>query len=174
MYTTHPARHFSVGRLLTGGVPTLAPAIATFLQDPNAGGSSEGNNGWHQGTMHAPLLGLRNETGALLRARAEAPAPLPGFRFRFFSGEPGMADEAAAEVFSNLASGVQLALLQPGDDAAQSVAVLPGWPCAWGVRWRLRAPGNTSVEGAWEGGALQSLTVLPPERAPAVRLAPGC
>ena len=174
MYAVHPARHFSVGRLLSGGVASLAPAIATFYADANAGGSPAGNKGWHQGTMHAPLLGLRAETGALLRARAAAPAPLPGFRFRFFSGEPGMAGEAAAEVFSNLASGVQLALLQPGDDGAQSVAVLPGWPCAWGVRWRLRAPGNTSVEGVWEGGALQSLVVQPPERAPAVRLAPGC
>jgi hypothetical protein len=56
LYSVHPTRHFSVGRLLTGGVGSLEAAVATFFADPNAGGSATGNNGWHQGTMHAPLL----------------------------------------------------------------------------------------------------------------------
>ena len=172
MYSTHPARTFSVGRSLTAGVD-LAPAIATFKADPNAGGSAAGNDGWHQGTMHAPLLGLRNETAQLLLARTHG-KPLPGFRFPFFSAEAGMADEAAAEAFSNLAAGAQFALLQPGDDAQASIVLLPGWPCQWDVHFKLHAPLQTVVEGVWAGGALASLTVTPPERAAAVILAPGC
>ena len=49
MYSVHPARHFSMGRALTGGVAGgvagLAPAVATFHADPNSGASSTGNNG---------------------------------------------------------------------------------------------------------------------------------
>ena len=171
LYSVHPARHFSVGRALTGGVASLAPAVATFHADPNAGGSPAGNDGWHQAAMHAPLLGLRNETGALLLERTVG-TPLPGYRFPFFSGEDGMADEAAVEVFSNLQAGVQYAVLQPGEGG--TVVVLPGWPCAWDVHFRLRAPGNATVEGVWRGGQLVNLTVLPVERAPWVKVAPGC
>jgi hypothetical protein len=171
LYSVHPTRHFSVGRLVTGGVTSLAPAVATFFSDPNAGGSAKGNNGWHQGTMHAPLLGLRNETGALLVART-AGTPLPGFRLPFFSAEDGMGDEAACEAFSNLASGVQFALLQPGEQGA--VVALPGWPCAWDVHFKLRAPQNTTVEGVWRGGQLRNLTVVPASRAPFVYVAKGC
>jgi hypothetical protein len=171
LYSVHPTRHFSVGRLATGGVASLAPAVATFFADPNAGGSAAGNNGWHQAPMHAPLLGLRNETAALL-ARRTAGSPLPGYRFPFFSGENGMADEAAAEIFSNLQAGVQFALLQPGEGG--SVVAFPGWPCAWDVHFRLRAPGNTTVEGRWRGGALVNLTVVPSSRAPWVHVATGC
>jgi hypothetical protein len=98
--------------------------------------------------------------------------PLPGFRFPFFSGEDGMADEAAVEIFSNLQAGVQFALLQPGEQGA--VVAFPGWPCEWDVHFRLRAPLNTTVEGVWRGGALVNLTVVPPARAAAVIVAAGC
>jgi hypothetical protein len=171
LYAVHPARHFSIGRLLTGGVPSIAAAIATFYTDPNAGGSAEGNNGWHQGTMHAPLLGLRAETAALLVNRTRG-TPLPGYRFPFFSAEDGMGDEAACEAFSNLAAGVQHALLQAGEHG--EIVVLPGWPCAWDVHFKLRAPANTTVEGVFKGGKLLSLSVVPASRAADVIVAPGC
>ena len=171
MYSVHPTRHFSVGRLLTGGVASLAPAVATFFADPDAGGSAIGNNGWHQAPMHAPLLGLRNETAALLVNRTKG-TPLPGYRLPFFSAEEGMGDEAACEAFSNLASGVQFALSQPGENG--SVVVLPSWPCEWDVHFKLRAPVNTSIEGVWKGGKLLSLTVIPQSRTPWVQVAPGC
>ena len=172
-YATHPARLFSVGRLLTGGVASLAPAIAAYRADPNAGGG-EGNNGWHQGPMLAALLGLRNETGALFLGRVPAGPSLPGFRFPFFTAEDGMGDEAAAEVFSNLQGGVGLALVQPGEDAEGRVVVLPGWPCGWDVHFKLQAPRNTSVEVVWAGGKVRSLEVVPAERKGSVVIAPGC
>ncbi len=171
MYSVHPTRHFSVGRLLTGGVASLTQAVATFYADPNSGGSPTGNDGWHQGTMHAPLLGLRNETAALLVNRTTG-KPLPGYRLKFFSGEDGMGDEAACEAFSNLASGVQFALLQPGEQGA--VVLFPGWPCTWDVHFKLRAPMNTTIEGVWKGGKLFNLTVVPESRTPWVQIAPGC
>ena len=135
LYAVHPARLFSVAANLTrpGGCD-LGRSVRTYWADPNAGGSPEGNNGWHQATMHAPLLGLRNETAALLLGRV-AGAPLPGYRFPFFSGEDGMNDFPSVEQFSNLQAGAQLALLQAGEDAQSwdepgSIVLLPGWPCA--------------------------------------------
>ena len=114
---------------------------------------------------------MRNETAALLVARTQG-TPLPGFRFPFFSAEDGMGDEAACEAFSNLASGVQFGLLQPGENG--TVVVLPGWPCQWDVHFKLRAPRNTTVEGVWKGGKLLNLTVVPAWRMPWVQVAPGC
>ena len=152
--------------------------MRTFAADPNAGGSPEGNNGWHQGTMHAPLLGLRNETAALLLGRV-AGSPLPGYRFPFFSGEDGMSDFPSVEQFSNLQAGAQFALIQAGEDAADwgapgSIVLLPGWPCSWDVSFRLRAPFNTSVTVVWANSSLQSLDVDPPARRADVLFAPGC
>jgi hypothetical protein len=86
-----------------------------------------------------------------------------------------MADDPSVEHFSNLAAGIQWALLQPGDnDATGDAALLPGWPCAWNVSFRLRAPAGATVAAEWAGGQLQSLVVDPPSRAPHVLIAPGC
>jgi len=173
LYAVHPARALSAARALAGGGPPVAPAVAAFFADPNAGGAA-GNNGWHQGAQLAALLGLRNATAARLAARAAYRAPLPGFRFEFFAGEDGMGDEPAAEVFSNLQAALQLALLAPADDADGTAVLLPAWPCDVDVAFRLRAPRNATVTVAWAGGRLKSLVVDPPERAPFVVVAPGC
>jgi hypothetical protein len=173
LYSVHPARIFSAARVLAGAGPALAPAIAAFWADPNASGPG-GNDGWHQGAQLAALLGLRNETAARLAGRAAFRTPLPGFRFEFFSGEHGMGDEAAAEVFSNLQAALQLALLQPADDADGTAVLLPAWPCGVDVTYRLRAPRNATVTVVWAGGKLASLVVDPPERARFVVVAPGC
>ena len=172
MYSTHPARHFSAARALVVGVD-LSAAVATFAADPNSGGSPEGNNGWHQGPLHAALLGQRDAVAALLAARTRG-APLPGYRFAFFSSEDGMAGEPASEVYSILQAATQYALMQAADDAGATIVLLPGWPCAWNVSFRLHGPLNTTVTAVWAAARMQSLVVDPPERAPSVIVAPGC
>ena len=64
-------------------------------------------------------------------------------------------------------------LLQSGDDGFEdaSIVLFPAWPCDWDVDAKLWAPGNTSVELSYTGGALRSLTVEPPARAAAVKWA---
>ena len=64
-------------------------------------------------------------------------------------------------------------LLQSGDDGFEdaTLVMLPAWPCDWDVDAKLWGPGNTSVEFSYLGGALKSLTVVPPERAAAVKWA---
>lgn len=172
LYSVHPARHFSVARALTAGV-NLSAAVATFYADPNAGGSPTGNNGWHQGALHAALLGLRDDVAAMLLARTRG-SPLPGYRFPFFSFEDGMDGEPAAEVFSILQAAAQLALVQNADDAEDTIVLLPAWPCAWNVSFRLKAARNTTITAVWAAGSLQSIAVEPLDRAAHVIVAPGC
>ena len=64
-------------------------------------------------------------------------------------------------------------LLQSGDDGFSNatIVLLPAWPCAWDVDAKLWAPGNTSVEFSYAGGALVRLAVDPPARAAAVKWA---
>ena len=100
---------------------------------------------------------------------------LPGYRFPFFVGEDGMADEPSVEHFSNLAAGLQWALLQPGyNDSFGDAVLFPGWPCTWNVSFRLRAPAGASVTAVWSSGQVQSLSVDPPSRSSHFVLAPGC
>jgi len=64
-------------------------------------------------------------------------------------------------------------LLQSGEDGFENatIALFPAWPCDWDVDAKLWAPGNTTVEFSYVGGALKSLTVSPPSRAAAVKYA---
>jgi len=64
-------------------------------------------------------------------------------------------------------------LLQSGDDgfANATIVLFPAWPCDWDVDAKLWAPGNTTVELSYAGGALKSLVVTPPERAGDVKWA---
>jgi hypothetical protein len=62
-------------------------------------------------------------------------------------------------------------LVQRVDDAEDdSVLLLPAWPCAWDVEFRVAAPRSTTVQGSLRNGTL-SFTVDPPSRAPAVHVA---
>jgi hypothetical protein len=61
----------------------------------------------------------------------------------------------------------------PGDDALganSTIVLLPAWPCAYDVAFKLAAPWATTVEGVVAGGKLTSLTVTPPSRAGNVRV----
>lgn len=173
LYAVHPARLFSVGRNLTvpGGVEGWAAMVKSFYADPDG---SPDDDGWHQGVMQAPLLGERVRAGQLFAGRLGG-HPVDGYRFPFFSGEDGMNALPSIEWFSNLASGIQFALVQPGDDDGAGEAVLlPGWPCGWNVSFALRGPKNAMVRAVFAGGAVQALDVEPPERAASFIVAPGC
>jgi hypothetical protein len=53
------------------------------------------------------------------------------------------------------------------------VLVGPAWPKDWDVEFKLFAPNNTILEGAFKGGRLESLKVTPDKRtADVVRIDP--
>ena len=58
----------------------------------------------------------------------------------------------------------QLMLMQ--DDAGDGrILLAPAWPADWHVDFKLRAPGRTTVEGSYAGGAFVVRAVDPPARA---------
>jgi hypothetical protein len=57
--------------------------------------------------------------------------------------------------------GLQDMLLQTNGD---TIYLLPAWPRAWDVDFRLHAPGDTVVEGRVEHGRLVELVVTPESR----------
>jgi hypothetical protein len=42
--------------------------------------------------------------------------------------------------------------------------LFPAWPKEWNVDFKLHAPGNTTVEGTFRDGKVQSLSVTPKAR----------
>ncbi len=58
--------------------------------------------------------------------------------------------------------GLQCALLQADDDR---IYLFPAWPKDWDVEFKLHAPDQTTVEGVYRNGELETLIVLPAEPA---------
>ncbi len=58
--------------------------------------------------------------------------------------------------------GLQEMLMQTVDD---KIVLFPAWPKEWDVDFKLHAPKNTTIEGRVKDGKIQSLNVLPKERA---------
>jgi hypothetical protein len=123
------------------------------------------------GINAAALLGATDTAAAQLLERA-ATAPASGYRFLGFA--PHMQDfDPSADHFANMNRALQEMLLQSGEDGydAPTIVLFPAWPCTWDVSAKLWGPANTTVEFVYEGGALQSLVVVPASRAGAVKWA---
>jgi hypothetical protein len=54
-------------------------------------------------------------------------------------------------------------LMAPADDMAQSVVLLPAWPCEWDVSFKVHAPQQTTISGQLVAGKL-SFSVEPADR----------
>jgi len=112
--------------------------------------------------MDAALLGLASQAQTYVHNRA-AMGPADGYRFAAFS--PHLQDYAPSldqlSVFSNA---LQYMLMQIADDSAQTIVLLPSWPCNWNVNFKLNGPLKTVIEGSVQSGKL-NYTVTPSSRA---------
>ncbi len=61
----------------------------------------------------------------------------------------------------NLMRALQAMLLQADDG---KILLLPAWPKQWDVEFKLHAPQQTIVEGAFRDGKLEQLNVSPESR----------
>jgi hypothetical protein len=165
LYSVSPSRQFTVGRKHTASVD-LQPAINAFYADPLA----HSNTGWTQGIMNAAFLGLADEAMSMVISRATV-SQAPGYRFPRFAQHYQDSDPSA-DHFANLMAALQLMLVQPGDDAAASIFVLPAWPCAWDVSFQLVSSNQTTITLDFANGAVQSFTVTPSSRTSAVTVLP--
>jgi len=148
LYTVFPFRIFGVGK------PDLDVGRLTFERR-----SAKGNNGWRQDDTQAALLGLTDTAVRYLSGRAANKHPES--RFPAFWG-PNMDWIPDQDHGGNLMMTVQTMLIQTED---AKILLLPAWPNGWNVEFKLHAPHNTTIEGVYRDGKMQSLRVTPEERA---------
>jgi len=164
LYAVHPYRLYTVGRETFSGVD-LSQATVAFQHE-----RFPSDDGWNQNAMDAALLGLGPKAQSLVQARA-AMKPSAGYRFPTFM--PHLQDyQPSLDQLAVFNNALQYMLIQTGDDAKQSIVLLPTWPCAWDVNFKLNAPLNTVITGSLKGGKF-TYTVSPQSRSSDVKVK-GC
>lgn len=128
--------------------------------------------GWGYDGNVAALLGLAQEAGRILRVKARNSHPAYRWPATWGPNFDWLPDQNHG---GNLLNTTHLMLLQAEPlEAGGAIRVLPAWPRQWDVRFKLHAPGNTTVECVYRHGKVEMLKVTPAARARDVRvLAPG-
>jgi hypothetical protein len=147
LYAVFPYRLYGVGK------PDLDMARATY----QARGHRH-NKGWCQDSIQAACLGLGDEAGRLVSARAAKRNE--AHRFPAMWG-PNFDWTPDQDHGNNILTTLQLMLLQYEGD---KIFVLPAWPKDWDCDFRLHAPHATVIEGRVENGKVSDLKVTPESR----------
>ena len=148
LYAVFPFRLYGVGR------PDLDLARATY----NLRGNRL-NRGWCQDSIQAACLGLGDEAGRLVAARAAQPLE-SNYRFPAMWG-PNMDWIPDQDHGNNILNTVQRMVLQSD---GRRLFLLPAWPKDWNAKFKLHAPYQTTVEGIVKDGKLVNLKVTPESR----------
>lgn len=116
---------------------------------------------WQPTWVDAAAIGLTEEAQRRALAKlsdAASPCRFPAFLGPGHGWVPDLASGGSAMV------GLQEMLVAPQPSATGKIYLLPAWPRAWDVVFRLRAPGGTLINGEVTGGKLVQLVVTPDER----------
>ena len=148
LYAVFPFPLYGVGR------PDLAMARATFDKRTN-----HHNRGWCQDSIQAACLGLGEEAGRLVTARAAIVNS--GHRFPVMWG-PNFDWIPDQDHGNNILTTMQRMVLQT---EGKKIYLMPAWPKNWNVTFKLHAPGNTTVAASVRNGKVVSLEVTPQSRA---------
>jgi hypothetical protein len=149
LYTVHPYERYGLGK------PDLQVAIDTWR---HGGWSDEqlSHVSWHQQAIFCALMGLTGDAADYtLRKLGDS-----GRRFPAFWG-PGHDWVPDHNWGGSGMIGLQEMLMQCD---GRKIRLLPAWPAAWEVEFKLHAPFNTVVEGRYAGGKLEWLQITPAER----------
>ena len=115
---------------------------------------------WQPTIAYMAGLGWADE--AQKRVVAKISDAHPSFRYpAFFATGDGMPDFNHA---ASGATGLQEMLLQGAAEPGGKIHVLPAWPKAWDVRFKLHTGGQTTVAGEVKDGRLVALAVTPESR----------
>jgi len=156
LYSVFPYRLYGVNK------PDLEVGRATFEAR-----KFKQTGGWSQDAIQAGFLGL-TDTAKDLTIQTFS-TPTDGSRFPAFWGANG--DWTPDQAHGNVASmALQTMLMQT---EGTKIVLFPSWPKDWDVEFKLHAPMNTTVEGVYKAGKLESLTVTPEKRsADVVKMTP--
>ncbi|KAA9339930.1 hypothetical protein F0P96_02480 [Hymenobacter busanensis] len=134
------------------GKADLETAQNTYRFDPDVQ-KFRSHVGWKQHNIFAACLGLTDEAAALTVQKLQD----SGRRFPAFWG-PGY-DWAPDHNWGGSGMiGLQEMLLQTHD---RKILLLPAWPRAWDVHFKLHAPYQTTVECTVQNGKVTQLLVTP-------------
>lgn len=148
LYAIFPYRLFGVSK------PGLEIARATFAQR-----GFMGNHGWEQDDTQAAFLGLTEIARQYVSQRFLAKND--GSRFPAFWG-PNYDWVPDQDHGSNAMMALQSMLLQADGDR---LLLFPAWPKEWNVEFKLHAPHQTTIEGVYHAGQLETLHITPASRA---------
>jgi hypothetical protein len=144
LYAVFPYRLYGVGN------PDLDTARNTFAARQN-----RQNGGWQQDSIQAALLGLTEEACRCVVDSASRHAS--DFRFPAMWG-PNYDWTPDQDHGSVMMNAFQRMLVQYD---GEKILLLPAWPKEWNVRFKLRVPHNTTVEGMVKDGKLTELRTTP-------------
>ncbi|HUU69767.1 MAG TPA: DUF5703 domain-containing protein, partial [Planctomycetota bacterium] len=147
LYAIFPFRIYGMGK------PGLDLARATFDNRVFCG-----NWGWQQDDIQAAMLGLTDVARQYVAERLADKNPAS--RFSAFWG-PNY-DWVPDQDHGGVAMRALQAMLMQAD--ATKILLFPAWPKQWDVDFKLHAPMNTTVEGVYRAGKLQSLNIVPRAR----------
>ena len=140
-------------RLFGFHLPKKELALEAFRQRQD-----RGNSGWRQDDIFAAYLGLADTVRDYIVGRARnknAESRFPAFWGPNYDWIP---DQDHGSV---LLKALQAMVLQTDD---KDIHLLPAWPKEWNVEFKLHAPYNTTIEGRYSNGTLESLAVTPSGR----------
>ncbi len=157
LYVVFPFRHYGLGK------PDLEIGRQTFEHRT----ARRGPRGWTQDDTQAALLGLTEQAVELVAGRVRNTHP--GSRFPAFWGH--FANWTPCQDHGgNLLKTLQTMLLQADGDR---ILLFPAWPPDWDVSFKLHAPQQTTLEGTYRDGKLETLTVTPASRRADVQVLGG-
>lgn len=149
LYPVFPWGMYGIGK------PGLDTAINTFKYDTDVL-KFRSHIGWKQDNIFAARLGLTKEAAELTVQKLKNSER----RFPAFWG-PGYDWIPDHNWGGSGMIGLQEMLVQYD---GKKIYLLPAWPKAWNVHFKLHAPYETTIEGVVKDGKLELLKVLPVER----------
>lgn len=119
---------------------------------------------WHQDGVQSALLGMADLAGSCALTnftQSCAPQRFPAFWPKNFDWTPDLDNGGTAMMTVNYM------LLQC---EGQHITLLPAWPKKWNARFKVCAPGNTTLEGDVRDGKVTQLRVTPESRRKDVKI----
>jgi len=174
LYSVYPFRQAWLGNEARLAMARQSFHVRTISLDGTADGQAVETGGWQAAPVQAAYLGLAREAARLVSINfndrfvhwtdnvdPQAPWPSrPRARFPAF-WETKMDGTPDNDHGANSVNALQSMLLQSD---GKRILLLPAWPEDWNVSFKLRAPGNTTIECVYRDGRVRSLKVTPASR----------